>query len=185
VRLRASIGLVSPDGGKRRSGFLRGSMRSNTPPVKRSPRFHRSAFPFHVRNRSVLRVASVSLSRDRQPFSIAVRRREVSTRHAVCTAWKDNVFGHLNGWHCTASTPRMPSVRCRLLVRRSRISCEPCHWNASVRRRRKARSCTASAFGVNPSGGAMYVVGLDIGYSNVKIAAGPRGALPRLIVRPA
>ncbi len=31
----------------------------------------------------------------------------------------------------------------------------------------------------------MYVVGLDIGYSNVKIAAGPRGVLPRLIVRPA
>jgi plasmid segregation protein ParM len=31
----------------------------------------------------------------------------------------------------------------------------------------------------------MYVVGLDIGYSNVKIAAGPRGDLPRLILRPA
>jgi plasmid segregation protein ParM len=31
----------------------------------------------------------------------------------------------------------------------------------------------------------MYVVGLNIGYSNVKIAEGPRGDLPRLILRPA
>ncbi|EGV18827.1 ParM/StbA family protein [Thiocapsa marina] len=31
----------------------------------------------------------------------------------------------------------------------------------------------------------MYVVGLDIGYSNVKIAAGPRGDLQRLILHPA
>lgn len=31
---------------------------------------YRSAFPFHFRNLSVLRVASVSLPRDRQPFSM-------------------------------------------------------------------------------------------------------------------
>lgn len=183
-RTRSSIGWMSPDVAKRRSGFIRGSLFSNALPQKRLPRltdrhsrFISGTYPFFG-SRLFLFPAIDS----RFPC-----RPAPGGEHPSC-AWhlpERQRFGHLNAWRCTASTPRMPSVRCRLLVRRLRISCDPCHRKASGRRPREVRLCTASAFAVNPTGGAMYVVGLDIGYSNVEIAAGPRGALPRLIVRPA